>query len=178
MALNIKISDIKLAMVGKEKGFLQFMGVSTATLNGKHQKCPSCGGSDRFRWDNAKAIYHCGGGGNYTGGHWLDLLVHCNHGVPDIRKEAMEWLGLSNEMDTESREKYAAKHKAHKAKLMADSARKQENLISDDGILKEMEDLEWMFKDKERSVGSDEVEIARALVMKLIKRYKAYSTVK
>ena len=58
-------------------------GVSSDQLTDRHQPCPACGGSDRFRWDDdagsgAWFCNQCGGkdraGG---GGNGLDLLMRC-----------------------------------------------------------------------------------------------------
>ena len=54
--------------------------LDSSTFSGKHQPCPRCGGTDRFRWDQANNRAYCNGcggpdgtGGTYSG---LDLLVH------------------------------------------------------------------------------------------------------
>jgi len=56
-------------------------GLSAAVLDGRHQPCPSCGGTDRFRFDDKDGsgswfCSHCGGR-DQTGGGGLgiDLLM-------------------------------------------------------------------------------------------------------
>lgn len=51
---------------GRWAGILAHFGLE-AILSGKHQRCPICGGKDRFRWDNKddRGMYfcnHCGAG--------------------------------------------------------------------------------------------------------------------
>jgi putative DNA primase/helicase len=52
---------------GKWRGILLELGLPAQSLNGKHGPCPMCGGTDRFRWDNAEGrgtyfCTHCGAG--------------------------------------------------------------------------------------------------------------------
>jgi len=47
---------------GHWDGILRELGIDDAVLNGKHQSCPLCGGTDRFRYDNkeGRGDYICG----------------------------------------------------------------------------------------------------------------------
>jgi len=56
-------------------------GLSSQQLNGYHQPCPVCGGSDRYRFDdkNGRGTWICSGGSDRTGccraGTGMDLLL-------------------------------------------------------------------------------------------------------
>jgi predicted P-loop ATPase len=56
-------------------------GLSSQQLNGEHQPCPVCGGSDRYRFDdkNGRGTWICSGGSDRTGccraGTGMDLLL-------------------------------------------------------------------------------------------------------
>lgn len=50
-------------------------GVDPAVLSGKHQPCPACGGTDRFRFNKQKeddGVFFCGD----TVGSGMDLVMH------------------------------------------------------------------------------------------------------
>ena len=67
--------DIKHAAKGQWKYVLtELFGVNSALLSGKHCECPSCGGDDRFRFDdkNGSGSYYCNGCG---AGDGLSLAV-------------------------------------------------------------------------------------------------------
>ena len=60
---------------------IELAGLKTEQLQNRHQPCPACGGSDRYRWDNDSGAggwfcNQCGGkerrGG---GGNGMDLLL-------------------------------------------------------------------------------------------------------
>lgn len=44
--------DIHELARGRWRGILMAAGISEKFLTGKHGPCPTCGGKDRFRWDN------------------------------------------------------------------------------------------------------------------------------
>jgi putative DNA primase/helicase len=46
---------------GKWQGILTALGFDNDIMNGKHQPCPSCGGVDRFRWDDkdGNGTFYC-----------------------------------------------------------------------------------------------------------------------
>jgi putative DNA primase/helicase len=50
------------AAKGKWRGILLSLGIPESALKDRHGPCPLCGGSDRFRWDNAggRGTYICG----------------------------------------------------------------------------------------------------------------------
>ena len=54
---------------GRWKGIITTLGVDPAFLDGKHHKCPFCGGKDRFRFDDkdGKGTYFCSGCGAGSG---------------------------------------------------------------------------------------------------------------
>lgn len=60
--------------VGKWRGILLHFGLTEDQLNGKHQACPSCGGKDRWRFDdkNGLGTSFCSGCGASDG---LGLLM-------------------------------------------------------------------------------------------------------
>lgn len=61
---------------GSWKGILLTLGVDARFLTGKHGPCPSCGGTDRFRWDNRNADggYICSRCGSGNGFDMLKLI--------------------------------------------------------------------------------------------------------
>ncbi|SSY80317.1 DUF5906 domain-containing protein [Alysiella crassa] len=67
--MNNKISkqDIEQAVGGNWTTLLERVGVPNDLLNGKHQPCPNCGGTDRYRYTNHK-----------NSGTWI-----CNQCQPD-----------------------------------------------------------------------------------------------
>lgn len=51
-----KKEEVLAAMSGKwEQALLDLCGWDRAAFNGRHQACPICGGSDRFRWGHKQA---------------------------------------------------------------------------------------------------------------------------
>lgn len=52
--------DIHELARGRWRGILMAAGISEKFLTGHHTACPTCGGKDRFRWDNKD-----GGGGSF-----------------------------------------------------------------------------------------------------------------
>jgi putative DNA primase/helicase len=59
--------DTVAAAQGRWREILPALGVPLKVLNGKHQPCPSCGGKDRFRFDDKRGdgdyfCSHCGAG--------------------------------------------------------------------------------------------------------------------
>jgi len=59
---------------GKWLGILKHFGVDEQFLRNQHGPCPSCGGKDRYRWDDKDGTgsYYCGGCG---AGRGMDLLM-------------------------------------------------------------------------------------------------------
>lgn len=58
------------AVIGKWPGVLAQLGVDEKFLTGRHSPCPGCGGTDRFRFDNAEGkgtwiCSQCGAGGGF-----------------------------------------------------------------------------------------------------------------
>lgn len=61
---------ISQATQGKWSSILSALGVDERYLTGRHSQCPSCGGKDRFRFDDkdGKGTFfctHCGAGGGF-----------------------------------------------------------------------------------------------------------------
>ena len=54
---------------GRWKGIIQMLGVDPKFLENRHQKCPFCGGKDRYRFDDkdGSGSYFCSGCGAGTG---------------------------------------------------------------------------------------------------------------
>ncbi|QHJ83875.1 MAG: hypothetical protein [Caudoviricetes sp.] len=73
--------DVEPKMIGMWQDALTTMtDIDSKCFNGKHQPCPSCGGSDRFRFDNERNQKGDGGAicsqcGSGSGIHWLSKLT-------------------------------------------------------------------------------------------------------
>lgn len=67
-------SDIQERASGRWYGILSALGVDSRFLRNKHGPCPSCGGRDRYRWDNkqGKGTFFCSQCGAGSG---FDLLM-------------------------------------------------------------------------------------------------------
>jgi len=65
---------------GKWYDILKQIGVDPIILNGRHQPCPGCGGTDRFRWDNkeGRGTYYCSNCGAGDGFELLRLVYNCD----------------------------------------------------------------------------------------------------
>jgi putative DNA primase/helicase len=65
------------AAIGRWREILPALGVATAVLNGQHQPCPMCGGTDRFRFTdrNRKGDFYCSQCGAGMG---MKLLMEIN----------------------------------------------------------------------------------------------------
>ncbi len=78
MGINHQKADVLNAMPGLwQRAIMDISAVSADIFNGKHQSCPSCGGKDRFRFDNNREVtgdggFICSQCGSGTG---LDLLM-------------------------------------------------------------------------------------------------------
>jgi len=83
---------------GKWKEILLHYGVSDGILNLKHQCCPFCGGTDRFRWinkdgDGGYICNQCGGGDGmallqkFTGKDFKQLACEIDQIVGNIQPE-------------------------------------------------------------------------------------------
>lgn len=72
---------------GKWRGILARLGFSEKQLSGKHTACPSCGGVDRFRWDDkgGNGTFFCSRCGAGTG---IDLVMRVKG--CDFRTAAIE----------------------------------------------------------------------------------------
>jgi len=62
--------DLKELARGRWYGILTTLGIAGEILDGKHQACPFCGGTDRFRWTNFEdqgmfICNQCGGGSGF-----------------------------------------------------------------------------------------------------------------
>ena len=87
-------------------------GVSPTQLTNRHQPCPNCGGTDRYRWDNDDGpggwfCSHCGGrnhqGGGGTG---MDLLLRLTGWTfPDACRRIEAHLGLAQTGPAPSRKR-------------------------------------------------------------------------
>ena len=57
--------DVRTAAQGRWRGILHSLGMDERTLSGKHTACPTCGGRDRFRFDDkdGRGTYFCSGCG-------------------------------------------------------------------------------------------------------------------
>lgn len=74
-------SDVEPKMIGMwEDALLTVTSIDKKCFNGKHQACPSCGGSDRFRFDNNRYEKGDGGAicsqcGSGNGMYWIRKLT-------------------------------------------------------------------------------------------------------
>jgi len=68
--------NLKEQCIGRWYSILTTLGVDEKILNGKHQPCPGCEGTDRFRWTNHEdtGAYICN---QCSGGDGFDLLMLC-----------------------------------------------------------------------------------------------------
>jgi len=78
------------------KPILSYFGVDKSQLSGKHKPCPSCGGTDRFRYDNkfGNGNYYCNGCG---AGDGFSLLMKVNGwSFPEVIKQVAGYLGITD----------------------------------------------------------------------------------
>lgn len=79
--MNHQWRDIEPKMIGLWQDALSHMtDINNKCFSGKHMACPSCGGSDRFRFDNNRHAKGDGGAlcsqcGSGNGMHWLQKLT-------------------------------------------------------------------------------------------------------
>lgn len=91
-------------------------GVSSEQLTDRHQPCPACGGTDRFRWDSDEGrgsgyCNQCGGkdrsGGGMTG---MDLLMRLrNWSFREAAPQVKQFLGIESVTDSFKRSNSAAR---------------------------------------------------------------------
>lgn len=102
--LNFK--EIKYSANGKWLSILVGLGVPDESLSGKHTACPGCGGVDRFRYDDNKERFYCGGGGDLKTGDGFDLLCHVNgYEISEAFKDVADFLGINPDCSPEAKEK-------------------------------------------------------------------------
>ena len=94
----VDFKTTKTAAAGRWIEILQYLGVPSESLTGKHCHCPGCGGRDRFRWDAGKEAFFCGGGGNLTGGDGFSLLKHIGFSKADALHAVAQYLNLDRVM--------------------------------------------------------------------------------
>jgi len=94
-ALNAE--QIKKQAANQWHNILIRLGVDATSLDGKHHPCPSCGGTDRFRFDNKGCGAHicsqCGAGDGFT---LIMKVAGCT--FPESLQAVSEILGLSHDM--------------------------------------------------------------------------------
>lgn len=79
--MNHQWSDVEPRMIGLwQDAMLSMTDIDKKCFNGKHQACPSCGGDDRYRFDNDRHERGDGGAicsqcGSGNGIHWLSKLT-------------------------------------------------------------------------------------------------------
>lgn len=81
---------------------MELGGLSAEQLTDRHQPCPACGGTDRYRWDRDEAeggwfCNQCGGKDNRGGaGSGIDLLMRIRGwSLPDACRAVEQHLGLA-----------------------------------------------------------------------------------
>ncbi|MGW8178070.1 MAG: toprim domain-containing protein [bacterium] len=101
---------------GHWDSILRQIGVEAKILNGKHQPCPSCGGRDRFRYDNKKnrGDYYCSQCGPGDGFKLLMAIHQCE--FAEAAKMVEEVIGRAKpdekkeDVDPRKRLQYISKH--------------------------------------------------------------------
>jgi putative DNA primase/helicase len=75
---SIRFNDLHLAARGRWDEILPALGVPSHALNRKAQPCPSCGGTDRFVYDNkfGRGNFICRSMEGNVSGDGFTLLVH------------------------------------------------------------------------------------------------------
>lgn len=82
------------------KAIFETFGIESKYLTGKHSPCPSCGGRDRFRYDNkhGNGDYFCN---NCGAGDGLSLIQKTNGwDFATTAKELIEYLGIEDKPQT------------------------------------------------------------------------------
>ena len=87
------------AAKGKWRGVLMALGMPEQFLHNRHGPCPLCGGTDRFRWDNAEGrgtyiCSQCGAGDGmklateYTGKPFAEVAAEIDQILGNIKPDA------------------------------------------------------------------------------------------
>jgi len=74
--MSMRFDDVRRLTQGSWPAILQGLGVGAEYLRDKHGPCPSCGGKDRFRFDDkdGRGTYTCNGCGSGDGFALLELV--------------------------------------------------------------------------------------------------------
>jgi len=74
--MTTRFDDVRRAAQGRWPEILQGLGIGAEFLRDKHGPCPSCGGKDRFRFDNkeGRGTYICNNCGSGDGFALLELV--------------------------------------------------------------------------------------------------------
>lgn len=98
----MKISE---AVIGKWPAILTQLGIDESFLNGKHGPCPSCGGKDRWRFDDkdGKGTYYCTNCGSGGGFKLLELVF--GWPFPTAAKKVEEVIGNCSDYKPRPRNK-------------------------------------------------------------------------
>lgn len=163
--------DIKAAMAGRELAFLRSAGLSEKQLSGKHQACPGCGGTDRYRTNKiaGDGSFFCGQGGGTVGGNWIDHLCHTqNMSASDVYHLAVDFLGIKDmEPWDKARSQNTQSDIAKQVKLKDDNAYFNHHLKS------EMDELIYLMEGRGALDEVDGIESnqAKKIIAMLNKRY-------
>tara|TARA_R110002072_G_scaffold302405_2_gene485187 strand:- start:1597 stop:2406 length:810 start_codon:yes stop_codon:yes gene_type:complete len=78
MSIRNSINPIGNKAEGRWGFILSNLGIAPQHLKNRHGPCPSCGGVDRFRFDDkeGRGTFYCGGGGEPAYGDGFTLLSH------------------------------------------------------------------------------------------------------
>ncbi|HAT50868.1 MAG: AAA family ATPase [Nitrospirae bacterium] len=92
--------EIRQSAKGRWKEILSSFGIDCSFLDGKHHPCPSCGGKDRFRFDDkdGNGTYICNECGAGNGFSMVGKLLNLDSvkDFPVILKAIAEKLGIQN----------------------------------------------------------------------------------
>lgn len=110
--------DIREQYRGRWKSIHAHIGISLKVLNGKHQPCPFCGGTDRFRYANQSGSgnYYCNQCGNGNGIElvmtWLNLTYkQATLEVRHIHGDVIKKERVMEESNDKNKQRLAQIHK-------------------------------------------------------------------
>jgi phage/plasmid primase-like uncharacterized protein len=169
MSRYYSIEDIREEYQGRE--YETFSAILSAEeMSGKHQPCPVCGGTDRFRFDKKKVKAYCNHIGKYMDAaeyliHRSDFVTACN--------EMKSILGMNdNTIDQEALKAAQLARAEDKAKKSLESDYRR---LTNRKVLDRMFELEQMImrRGDDKDPCEEELDIARDLFLSLKNNYKS-----
>jgi putative DNA primase/helicase len=108
--MGYDVKAVKSAAAGRWPGILQAFGVDSNCLQDRHGACPSCGGTDRFRFDDKTGngdwyCNQCGGpsGDGGSGDGFMLLQRVCRIQLHEAINEVGKWLSMPEEASNDNR---------------------------------------------------------------------------